>query len=651
MKKAIPQDGFLLLLILCFFEGLIVLILLMSIPADAKHSIFLGYSISRLILISGVMLIMFGFVFLIINKEKSKYKESLFGFLQSKWAFIFFLGLVTGSFIVFKGFSYKPAILTRLAPILSYFFIIGIQILSYQIFHFDKAQHYFDTLFNWLDQKHRLLYLILLSSFPLLFINAMQNQFPLGFAGLYTLMAEEIMNANFILPMAVPYYLPGGMPFAYPPLGLYLMAGFLKIGISKWIYLRFAPPIFCLLAMIPLFLLTKRISKSSFGAMVTVLMTAGSFHLYFMQVESGGVVRGLAFALGLLAIYYFDRMFVSFHWEYALISGVLLGLTGLTHLGYAYYFVFWIIAWVITHPKKTNCRGLFLVGLSSILIFLPWFVVIVLRHNITVFLNAFGSHGANQFLSIINDPNSFIANLKFNLRVIYENLWFLSLFIVGFVVLLSKKKLTLPILFILVLFIVNQGDRFVLTVSYIIIGVAADWLYRLFTIEGFILRKPVGVLGLNILVIFLIISFFFQSIKTLDAQKPLITQEMMDASDFLKNDSQTTASYLSIIADDSQADEWLPYFTQREPVLSLWGNEWVGNFHRQNEISSELVECVGSQNLDCLENFISYQTSKPEYIFMVSSLDQLANSFTAQDTWIPAYSNSKYIIYKEKLDK
>ncbi len=69
-----------------------------------------------------------------------------------------------------------------------------------------------------------------------LFYNAFRFSLPIAYAGMYTLMAEQIADGGFSLPMQVPYYGPGGIPFAYPPLALYVMAVFLKLSVSAIAY-------------------------------------------------------------------------------------------------------------------------------------------------------------------------------------------------------------------------------------------------------------------------------------------------------------------------------------------------------------------------------------------------------------------------------
>ena len=111
---------------------------------------------------------------------------------------------------------------------------------------------------------------------PVTFWNAFRYSPPMGYAGMFSLMAELIVNAGFGLPMEVPYYGPGGVPFAYPPLGLYLLAVFIQVTGKTLIILRFIPPLLSLLALIPLFFLAIEISGSRLVGFVAVFLASVS---------------------------------------------------------------------------------------------------------------------------------------------------------------------------------------------------------------------------------------------------------------------------------------------------------------------------------------------------------------------------------------
>ena len=60
-----------------------------------------------------------------------------------------------------------------------------------------------------------------------LFIIGFKVPFDLG--GLFYQMSIEIIKNGFLLPVSIPYYYPGGLPFAYPPLPFYIQAIVIKL--------------------------------------------------------------------------------------------------------------------------------------------------------------------------------------------------------------------------------------------------------------------------------------------------------------------------------------------------------------------------------------------------------------------------------------
>jgi len=59
---------------------------------------------------------------------------------------------------------------------------------------------------------------------PVCFFAATTHSLPVGEAGLYALMSELVVANRFALPSEVPFYGPGGIPFAYPPVAFCLAA-------------------------------------------------------------------------------------------------------------------------------------------------------------------------------------------------------------------------------------------------------------------------------------------------------------------------------------------------------------------------------------------------------------------------------------------
>jgi len=85
-----------------------------------------------------------------------------------------------------------------------------------------------------------------------LFIIGFKVPFDLG--GLFYQMSIEIIKNGFLLPVSIPYYYPGGLPFAYPPLPFYIQAIIIKLfSPDIFITINALPPFFSVISLFGFF--------------------------------------------------------------------------------------------------------------------------------------------------------------------------------------------------------------------------------------------------------------------------------------------------------------------------------------------------------------------------------------------------------------
>ncbi len=154
-------------------------------------------------------------------------------------------------------------------------------------------------------KKHIPLLVVVLLTAPIIFFQSFRFSYPLGYGGMFTLIAEKISEANFGLPMSIPHYGPGGIPLVYPPFAMYPFALAIKMGVPIWFYLRIVPAIFTLLAIIPFYYFTLELIDSKGAAIVAAVLAITVPAVYYTHVWSAGVVRALAlcFCLAGLLLY------------------------------------------------------------------------------------------------------------------------------------------------------------------------------------------------------------------------------------------------------------------------------------------------------------------------------------------------------------
>lgn len=542
-------------------------------------------------------------------------------------------------------------VLFRLLPELIFIGLFSLQSIIYFLYYSKKQTRFIEPVISWFEKSTSALWLSILFSVPILFYDAIKKVYPLGFSGLYTLMAQEIVQSNFKLPTTIPYYGPGGIPFAYPPLGAYIMGIFLKLGGSQWDYLRFAPPIFSLCAILCMFLLVKKLTKSNLAAFTSSILTAISFDLFFLQSESGGIFRALAFCLGLLSVYFFINLIEKPGFLYAALSGLAFGLCTLTHLGYAYYFVFWLVAWQITHLSKKNILWSFLSGAIALGSISPWLFTVINRYGVNVIFNAFQTHNTTYFLQIFSSPTNIVPAVLQNLNVLIIDWKLLILVMIGIIGLLFRKEFAFPLLFIFNSLFIFEGNRFVLFLSFVLAGYGLKFIFDIITKNNFLLNIPVKKSLFSIFIACFLFFSYLQSFFVIAAIPTLINKDMINMANYLEAHSSKESKYLALITGDSQADEWIPYLSNRVPLIGFWGSEWTGQSTQQEELTQLKIDCSSIQKKTCLESLFEKLDEKPEYLFVEKKIETLSENLRSDPAGKVIYENSRYLLFQYYPEK
>jgi hypothetical protein len=428
-----------------------------------------------------------------------------------------------------------------------------------------------------------------------LFYNAFQFSFPIAFAGMYTLMAEQIAEGGFALPMQIPYYGPGGVPFAYPPLAFYVMAVFLKLDISMITYTRLMPPIFSLLALMPLYLLAKDITRSHLAAGLAVLYAAFSPLLYASHTWAAGIVRAPAFLFILWGFYFFNRMLRDGNTRDAVLSGIFGGLATLTHLYYALFFALWAVCWALVHWKKISWKLFFIVPLAATITASAWLYTVLTRYGIGVLVNTFNSHDNTSFMTMLAQPNLLQAWLAEKAQILSMPAIAFVFIILGLAYLISKKEFGIPAtLLAAALILPAEGSSVIVLLGAILFG-ASSLIFKKSLDAGNWKRGIIAVIFA--LAVFQTGEYGFEQTQQMP---PTLHRSAFEAAKYVQENTPTNARYL-FIAGQSEA-EWFPYLLRREPMVSKWGSEWLGTYYEQRMLQARVSGCADQQSVKCLQN-------------------------------------------------
>jgi len=580
-----------------------------------------------------------------------------------------FSGLVLiGLFL--KLFGPRTQFFIRLLPLFSLSFCLSLLWILYQEWAHGwqlggkiraKCLSFLKGMFQFVNQKVNVLegyfsrtwmvvILLMLVNFPFVFWNAIKYKMPMGFAGLYTQMAEEIAHNHFLLPMEISYYGPGGVPFAYPPLGAYLMAFVTKFfSISSLSYLRFAPPFFSLVATILFYFLVTRYTKSRVAGFAAANIFACSSVLYGIQTAAGGIFRALALCFLFAGLLVYQKSNQVFRFRPIFLTGLFFALTLLSHLGYAFIFALVLFISALSKPFSWHrWRFILLSGISGIVLSSPWWALVIYRYGLSVFFNAFGSHGNNYFLLILSGNKPLLEWLAISFDVVLQNPYVIGLSVIGVVSLLFSGDIFIPLLAFSLMFSSSENGRYLIIVGALAIGVILNQISRRYKMQKEL--KHLSIIGICFLIICLLI-INLSEVQNINKEIPAFSEETLRFADYIKENVPGNSEFLFagvLQGGSGQGTEWLPYLFQLKPSFGDWGGEWEGTATSNDDPIAKILQCEQIQSYSCLEETVKSSHANPDILIAYSTDTQLNSEILASGKWINKYDEGTYELWIKK---
>lgn len=513
----------------------------------------------------------------------------------------------------------------------------------------DVSQRTMSTLSN-LPARYRTyipLLLIVVIVAPIVFFQAVRYSFPLGYAGMFTLIAEEIAGAGFRLPMDIPHYGPGGIPLIYPPFAMYLFALADELGISPWLYLRFMPAVFTLLALAAFHYFTAEVVDSKAAGVAAVVFAITQPAVYHTHVWSAGIVRAPALFFCMTGLLFYLRSIRRFSWPGFILAGVCLGLVLTTHWLYVIFAALVGLACLIAEWKLSGIPvALGILGMA-LLIAAPWLLLILERHGLASILMASSSHRNIDFFLFLRDMPQAFQFITGNLKHVTDN-WFLTVLAVpGLVLLIHRRKFHIPLAF---LFILSMGEASFYSelLAAIMAGAfVAELLHRM---PGLAEIKSPGIpqlawLAVTAAAVICISISSADGLRQIAEYQPEINEQSLVMASFVRENTDPDATYL-FIGKINEA-EWFPYLFDRTPVFAQWGSEWRGEYARQSEILVALRECQLQKSWPCMEAIQQEQAISPS-LLVIPNKRWLVRAVTDTNAWEAIYQDELYLVWERR---
>jgi hypothetical protein len=218
--------------------------------------------------------------------------------------------------------------------------------------------------------------------------------FPLNDGGLFYVMARDLQHAQYRIP-ALTTYNAAGIPFVYPPLGLFVAATLDALTpLSLLDIFRFLPLAGSTLTILAVYLLARSLLPTRATAGTAAIAFALTPRGYTWLLMGGGITRSLGFLFALLALHQVHAMY-SRHRPAATVAATLFSaLAVLSHPESAPFLALSSAALFLAFGRhRQGVSSSIVVAAGTVLLTAPWWAAAIAAHGLAPFQTAFQAGG------------------------------------------------------------------------------------------------------------------------------------------------------------------------------------------------------------------------------------------------------------------
>lgn len=401
---------------------------------------------------------------------------------------------------------------------------------------------------------------------------------PAHSGGLFLSFMEEIIKNNFSMPIRIPYYTEGGIPFAYPPLPFYIGAIILKLThIHPYTLINVLSPFTAVLTLPAVYAVANTLTTNK--KLIIIMLAVFVFlpSTFREQIDDEGFAEALGtLALLLLLFTLFKTQKNKTYKKFSLI-GINAAFCVLVAPGSAYaaglILATYSIFHVIIENKKTDALKHILLALvlTIVLTSVYWYPVIQ-HHGLNLFIESFsGQHPATDLSKLITD----LLQANFS-RARYPIIWNGLLF-AGLLSVLYTKRAFWVLWLVLLYLIPGEGGWLASIPASFIISHGIWYFYEeVFTKRNAHSLSPVFKNSLLIATAALFVGYVSVNVQhtskeVRELSRPNDSKVTLQASKWIQ---QYSAPDENIIILASHLREWTPRLMQRTVLNVPQGTEW-----------------------------------------------------------------------------
>ena len=448
-------------------------------------------------------------------------------------------------------------------------------------------------------------------------------------AGLFSLVAERIGANGYGLPTRIPYYTAHGIPFAYPPLFLYVYAGLLDLtGWGPLALTRFVPGLYVFGSVVATYALGRELLATRWQASVAGVAVATSPAVFRMVLTAGGIVRAPAFAVMMAGLVVGVKLFRTHRRRWLVAAVGCFALTTLSHpvsaafLGFSYLVFFAVFDRTprgFGYGAVVAVGGLVLVG--------PWLLTVVSRHGIDVFVQASSTHGGLGLKPLQ------LVTFWYNPKFAFPSVWAVFVLVGGWYLLADRSY---PLLVWLGLSMLFFPRRMAMVVGVLVAAVGVCRAARATQRMRTRVSPSVPIRPATVLVVVLCLyaagtgSVYAANYPGIDgpsATQMYVDDDDIEAMEWVATNTPESASF-AVVGDTA---EWFPLFAKHTSVLTYRGAEWLDG-EDQNERMRAIGAVAACDDAACLTDRLAAADRAPDYLYLSADSYSANYDVRAQST-------------------
>lgn len=505
---------------------------------------------------------------------------------------------------------------------------------------------------------------ILIRLFP-----ASMSGFPINDGGLFFSMAQDLQENHFVLPEETKYN-NLGIPFAYPPLGFYLLALVQKLtGISLFLVMLWLPAIVNIITLLTFVHLAKAYFGNSHG---NIILATGAYALAPVTVVwlsmGGGITRGLgqlSFILIVASVYKLYTL-PDKKTKYVLLSILCGAIIVLSHPAATVHALIAVaLLFVMLPNKRKNFFASIWVAVGVGILISPWLTTILSRHGLSPFLNAMKTSETGE---------TFFQFIPFFIFVDEPFLAIITLFsLIGMAAQLTRREYLLSAWVFLAFIISPRGAPRAAIVPMALlasIGIKDILLSGLAQMNSRAhSQDSTNLMASKAVQVFLLVCLGYASLNIsfsiFRLSQLRVSTENRAAMEWVKNNTPP-GSQFAIMTGEATAmcdftQEWFPAISERSSATTAQGKEWLGGdqfaFEKGNYYNLQF--CAMDPDLSCISENIGNGFN---FIFLKKTIetrnciplsnpiptDGFQRALNESLEWTNVYENQDVIIFEQQ---